>query len=181
MPRSHALLVAGPLLAGAGCYLPPAQVATPQGIRVRATTWGGSRSSGTQPVHHEGALVYVESDTLLRWSDRTDRLLSIAVPHIRTLEVCRGNRTSAEGAVKGGAAGAAVGTALGAATGAVAEAIVGGMFGGERDIGEAIAAVGPWGVDSLTFTNRSSGDGGFRKDLERVAAFVAAARRGVPS
>lgn len=50
-----------------------------------------------------------------------------------------------------------------------------------ENVGEAIAAVGPWGVDSLTFTNRSSGDGGFRKDLERVAAFVAAARRGVPS
>ena len=45
-----------------------------------------------------------------------------------------------------------------------------------ENVGEAIAAVNPWGVDSLTFTNRSTEDGGFRKDLDRVGAFVAAAR-----
>jgi phosphoribosylanthranilate isomerase len=50
-----------------------------------------------------------------------------------------------------------------------------------ENVEDAIAAVGPWGVDSLTFTNRPSGDGGFRKDLERVGAFVVAARRGVGS
>jgi phosphoribosylanthranilate isomerase len=31
-------------------------------------------------------------------------------------------------------------------------------------------------VDSLTYTNRPLPGGGFRKDLDRVAAFVAAAR-----
>lgn len=45
-----------------------------------------------------------------------------------------------------------------------------------ENVGDAIAAVNPWGVDSLTFTNRSTADGGFRKDLDRVGAFVAAAR-----
>jgi phosphoribosylanthranilate isomerase len=46
---------------------------------------------------------------------------------------------------------------------------------------DAIAAVTPWGVDSLTFTNRPTEDGGFRKDLIRVAQFVAAARNAVDS
>ena len=46
---------------------------------------------------------------------------------------------------------------------------------------DAIAAVTPWGVDSLTFTNRPTEDGGFRKDLIRVAQFVAAARNTVDS
>ena len=45
-----------------------------------------------------------------------------------------------------------------------------------ENVGDAIAAANPWGVDSLTFTNRSTADGGFRKDLDRVGAFVAAVR-----
>lgn len=44
------------------------------------------------------------------------------------------------------------------------------------NVGEAIAAVKPWGVDSLTATNRPLATGGFEKDLEAVAAFVSAAR-----
>jgi phosphoribosylanthranilate isomerase len=40
----------------------------------------------------------------------------------------------------------------------------------------AIRAVRPWGVDSLTHTNRPLPGGGFRKDLERVRQFVLAAR-----
>lgn len=45
-----------------------------------------------------------------------------------------------------------------------------------ENVEEAIAVVRPWGVDSLTFTNRPTEDGGFRKDFDRVGAFVAAAR-----
>jgi phosphoribosylanthranilate isomerase len=45
------------------------------------------------------------------------------------------------------------------------------------NVAEAIAAVRPWGVDSLTHTNRPV-DGGFLKDLGLVEAFVAAARGG---
>ena len=45
-----------------------------------------------------------------------------------------------------------------------------------ENVSEAIAAVGPWGVDSLTHTNRALPGGGFRKDLELVERFVAAAR-----
>jgi phosphoribosylanthranilate isomerase len=45
-----------------------------------------------------------------------------------------------------------------------------------ENVAEAVRAVSPWGVDSLTHTNRPLPGGGFRKDLERVAAFVAAAR-----
>lgn len=44
------------------------------------------------------------------------------------------------------------------------------------NVAEAIRAVRPWGVDSLTHTNRPLPGGGFRKDLDRVRAFVAAAR-----
>jgi phosphoribosylanthranilate isomerase len=44
------------------------------------------------------------------------------------------------------------------------------------NVAEAIRVVRPWGVDSLTHTNRPLAGGGFRKDLDRVAAFVAAAR-----
>jgi phosphoribosylanthranilate isomerase len=44
------------------------------------------------------------------------------------------------------------------------------------NVADAIAAVGPWGVDSLTHTNQPLPGGGFRKDLEAVAAFAAATR-----
>jgi len=43
------------------------------------------------------------------------------------------------------------------------------------NVAESIAAVRPWGVDSLTLTNRPLGDGRFEKDLDAVAAFVAGA------
>jgi phosphoribosylanthranilate isomerase len=45
-----------------------------------------------------------------------------------------------------------------------------------ENVAEAIRVVRPWGVDSLTHTNRPLAGGGFRKDLDRVAAFAAAAR-----
>jgi phosphoribosylanthranilate isomerase len=45
-----------------------------------------------------------------------------------------------------------------------------------ENVRDAIRAVVPWGVDSLTHTNEALPDGGFRKDLARVAAFIAAAR-----
>lgn len=46
-----------------------------------------------------------------------------------------------------------------------------------ENVVEAIRAVQPWGVDSLTHTNRPLPGGGFRKDLDRVRAFVAAAKQ----
>jgi phosphoribosylanthranilate isomerase len=45
-----------------------------------------------------------------------------------------------------------------------------------ENVADAVRAVRPWGVDSLTHTNRPLPGGGFRKDRERVRAFVAAAR-----
>jgi phosphoribosylanthranilate isomerase len=45
-----------------------------------------------------------------------------------------------------------------------------------ENVAEAVRVVRPWGVDSLTHTNRPLPGGGFSKDLDRVAAFVAAAR-----
>jgi phosphoribosylanthranilate isomerase len=47
-----------------------------------------------------------------------------------------------------------------------------------ENVAAAILAVHPWGVDSLTHTNRALPGGGFRKDIERVRAFAAAARAG---
>jgi len=44
------------------------------------------------------------------------------------------------------------------------------------NVAEAIRVVRPWGVDSLTHTNAPLPGGGFRKDLDRVRAFIAAAR-----
>lgn len=44
------------------------------------------------------------------------------------------------------------------------------------NVAQAIAAVRPWGVDSLTRTNRPLPGGGFRKDIDQVARFVAQAR-----
>jgi phosphoribosylanthranilate isomerase len=44
------------------------------------------------------------------------------------------------------------------------------------NVAEAIRVVRPWGVDSLTHTNERLPNGGFRKDLDRVRAFIAAAR-----
>jgi phosphoribosylanthranilate isomerase len=46
-----------------------------------------------------------------------------------------------------------------------------------ENVGAAIRAVRPWGVDSLTHTNQPLPGGGFRKDLERVRQFVLAARK----
>ncbi len=46
-----------------------------------------------------------------------------------------------------------------------------------ENVAEAIRAVQPWGVDSLTRTNRPLPGGGFRKDLDRVRQFVMAAHR----
>ena len=51
----------------------------------------------------------------------------------------------------------------------------------ETDLGaiEAmVQVVRPWAVDSLTHTNHPLPGGGFRKDLERIRQFVAAARGG---
>ena len=45
-----------------------------------------------------------------------------------------------------------------------------------ENVADAIRAVRPWGVDSLTHTNERLPGGGFRKDLDRVRAFVAAGR-----
>jgi phosphoribosylanthranilate isomerase len=45
------------------------------------------------------------------------------------------------------------------------------------NVAEAIAAVRPWGVDSLTHTSRPDGDGGFVKDIDLVSAFVSNAHR----
>jgi phosphoribosylanthranilate isomerase len=52
------------------------------------------------------------------------------------------------------------------------------MAGGlsPENVADAVRAVRPWGVDSLTHTNTPLPGGGFRKDLDRVRAFVAAAR-----
>ena len=46
-----------------------------------------------------------------------------------------------------------------------------------ENVADAMAAVAPWGVDSLTHTNRRLEGGGFRKDLRLVAEFADAARR----
>jgi len=45
-----------------------------------------------------------------------------------------------------------------------------------QNVASAIAIVNPWGVDSLSHTNRPIDRGRFRKDLDLVAQFVAAAR-----
>lgn len=46
---------------------------------------------------------------------------------------------------------------------------------GPDNVVAAIAAVRPWGVDSLTHTNRPAGDGGFCKNIDLVARFRDAA------
>ena len=47
---------------------------------------------------------------------------------------------------------------------------------GPDNVAEAIRFVKPWGVDSLTKTNKFAADGTFVKDLDKVAAFVKAAK-----
>lgn len=47
---------------------------------------------------------------------------------------------------------------------------------GPDNVRAAIEAVRPWAVDSLTHTNRPLAEGGFRKDIDRIAAFVKAAK-----
>jgi len=44
------------------------------------------------------------------------------------------------------------------------------------NVAEAIRVVQPWGVDSLTHTNRPIQGGGFCKDLDRIRQFVMAAK-----
>ncbi len=45
-----------------------------------------------------------------------------------------------------------------------------------ENVAEAISAVQPWAVDSLTHTNHPLPSGGFRKDLDRIRQFVMAAK-----
>lgn len=45
-----------------------------------------------------------------------------------------------------------------------------------ENVAEAISVVQPWGVDSLTHTNRLLPGGGFCKDLDRIGQFVVAAK-----
>lgn len=49
------------------------------------------------------------------------------------------------------------------------------------NVADAIRAVQPWGVDSLTHTNQRFADGTFRKDIDRVKQFVAAVRGTEPA
>ncbi len=56
----------------------------------------------------------------------------------------------------------------------VAVVLAGGLA--PDNVADAIATVWPWGVDSLTFTNRPLRAGRFEKDLAAVEAFVTAAR-----
>ncbi len=50
-----------------------------------------------------------------------------------------------------------------------------------ENVSDAIKRVRPWGVDSLTHTNRPLASGGFRKDPGLVEAFVEAARGADPA
>ncbi len=50
-----------------------------------------------------------------------------------------------------------------------------------ENVSEAVRMVQPWGVDSLTHTNRVLPEGGFVKDLERIRQFVDAAGEAVIS
>ncbi|MGE0280848.1 MAG: phosphoribosylanthranilate isomerase [Rhizobiaceae bacterium] len=52
--------------------------------------------------------------------------------------------------------------------------LAGGLHDG--NVGDAIRAVRPWAVDSLTHTSKPLASGGFVKDAAKVAAFIAAAR-----
>ena len=52
--------------------------------------------------------------------------------------------------------------------------LAGGLSPG--NVAKAITDVKPWGVDSLTHTNHYLPGGGFRKDLEKIRQFVAAAK-----
>jgi phosphoribosylanthranilate isomerase len=45
-----------------------------------------------------------------------------------------------------------------------------------ENVAQAVSVVQPWGVDSLTHTNRPLPGGGFCKDLERIRQFVMAAQ-----
>ena len=47
---------------------------------------------------------------------------------------------------------------------------------GPDNVQAAIAAVQPWAVDSLTHTSMPLAEGGFRKDIGKIAAFVRAAK-----
>ncbi len=45
-----------------------------------------------------------------------------------------------------------------------------------QNVAEAVRAVRPYGVDSLTYTNQPLKGGGFRKDIDKIRAFAANAR-----
>jgi hypothetical protein len=79
-------------------------------------------------------MIYLEADTLLMYGEDGLGRLPIAVAHIAKLEVHRGRKPSAEGAMKGAGIGALLGALAGAAAGVAGVAAFGdfaGASGGE--------------------------------------------------
>jgi hypothetical protein len=156
--QARQLLVATIALAGSGCIVAnPSPAPDPLSVQVRVTLCADNPACTTPARVHTGTLIYLEADTLLMYAE--DRLgrLPIAVAHIAKLEVGRGRKPSAEGAMKGAGIGALLGTLAGAAAGVAGVAAFGGFAG--IDAGEIVARSAVEGAVGGAVTGAAIGAG----------------------
>ncbi len=139
---NRVVLVAATVSAAAACGVQPSGPPAPTGLRLRITHWEsapGQASERGAPATHEGRLIFASYDSVVVYSLRERREVAVAVQEISRLEIYRGQRGSAEAAVKGAAKGALLGAGAGAAVGA-STAVMGAILGRGEDAGKQIVA-----------------------------------------
>ena len=150
-PRNALVLGSTVLLSAACAVSSPHSGAHPQGLQVRVV------SARAGPLPLEGTLIYLEADTLKLFNGRTRSTMLVPTTAITHLEVYRGRKGSASGALKGAAVGTAAGAVMGAAIGLTAEAIFGGIAGRDRDYGGTIAEAAADGAVTGAFVGATAG------------------------
>lgn len=136
------LLATTAIIGTAACGVQPSGPPAPTGLRLRITHWDSTPAQASDrgsSATHEGRLIFASYDSVVIYSLRERREVAVAVPEISRLEIYRGQRGSAEAALKGAAKGALLGAGAGAVVGA-STAVMGAILGSGEDAGKQVAA-----------------------------------------